>query len=87
MALASGMLAAETIERALGGEIPLEALPAEYARAWRLRFARRFGWSAVFRSLMLNPVLASAAAWLGGDRLVESAVAKLHRESGDREIG
>lgn len=87
MALASGMLAAETIERALRGEIPLETLPREYARAWRRRFARRFGWSAVFRSLMLNPVLASAAAWLGGDRLVESAVARLHRESGDRVIG
>jgi len=87
MALASGMLAAETIERALGGEIPLEALPREYARAWRLRFARRFGWGAVFRSLMLNSVLASAAARLGGDRLVESAVARLHRESGDRMIG
>jgi flavin-dependent dehydrogenase len=87
MALASGMLAAETIERALGGEIPFEALAGEYARAWRSRFARRFGWSAVFRSLMLNPVLGSAAAWLGGGRLVESAVARLHRESGDPVIG
>ncbi len=80
IALASGMLAAETIERALAGEIPLEALSREYARAWRLRFLGRFGWSAVFRSLMLNPVLASAAAWLGGGRLVESAVARLHRD-------
>jgi flavin-dependent dehydrogenase len=82
MALASGMLAAETIERALGGEIPFEALPREYARAWKLRFARRFEWSAVFRSLMLNPVLGPAAARLGGDRLVRSAVAKLHGGSG-----
>jgi flavin-dependent dehydrogenase len=87
MALASGMLAAETIERALGGEIPLEALPGEYARAWRLRFARRFGWSAVFRSLMLNPVLASAAAWLGGDRLVQSAILRLQNQSDHRSIG
>lgn len=83
MALASGMLAAETVERALGGEIPLEALAREYARSWRLRFAGRFGWSAVFRSLMLNPLLASAATWLSGGRLVESAVARLHGETGD----
>lgn len=78
MALASGMLAAETIERALAGEIPFEALPREYALAWKRRFAGRFGWSAVFRSLMLNSVLASAAARLGGESLVRSAISRLH---------
>ena len=77
MALASGMLAADTIERALGGEIPLEALAREYTRAWRLRFAGRFGWSAAFRSLMLNPVFASMAALFGGESLVRSAIARL----------
>ena len=87
LALASGLLAAETIERALSGEIPLEALAREYARAWRLRFARRFDWSAVFRSLMLNPELASMAARFGGESLVRSAIARLQGKSVHRSIG
>jgi len=77
MALASGMLAGETIERALGGEIPFEALPREYARAWRLRFARRFGWGRILRRLMLRPSLSALGARLAGDQLVSLALKRL----------
>jgi flavin-dependent dehydrogenase len=77
MALASGMLAAETIERAFGGEIPFEALPHEYARAWKLRFARRFGWGRVLRRLMLTPSLGSLGARLAGDQLVSMTLKRL----------
>jgi menaquinone-9 beta-reductase len=77
MALASGMLAAETIERALGGEIPFEALPRAYTRAWRLRFAGRFGWSRILRRLMLRPSLSALGARLAGDQLVSLALKRL----------
>src|SRR5262249_12611068 len=80
-ALASGILAAETADRALSGAIPFSRLAKTYARAWRDRFGGRFAWSAVFRSLMLRPRLASMAARLGGESLVRLAISRLHRES------
>src|SRR5262249_46454559 len=80
MALASGMLAADTVERALAGEIALERLPRIYARAWRRRFARRFGWGAIFRRLMLKPLLASVAERVGGEALVRSAISRLQQD-------
>ena len=76
-ALASGILAGETIERALAGRIPLEALPRDYAREWKRRFGRRFGWSAVFRRLMLSPSLGTLGARLAGDKLVSLALKQL----------
>jgi flavin-dependent dehydrogenase len=76
-ALASGMLAADTIQRVFRGEIAAAALSREYARAWRRRFARRFGWSKVFRRLMLNPRLASIAAGLAGESLVRLAMGRV----------
>ena len=41
-ALASGFLAAQTIERFLSGELGPDQLPHAYEEAWKLRFARRF---------------------------------------------
>ena len=72
-ALACGILAAETVEEALSGRIAAGDLARAYATAWRRKFTRRFRWSAVFRRLMINPQLASAAARLGGERLVHFA--------------
>jgi len=76
-ALASGLLAADAVERALAGEIGWERLPTEYAGAWRRRFGRRFAWSAAFRGLVLHPRLASMAAGLAGERLMRVAVRKV----------
>ena len=76
-ALASGLLAADTVERALAGEIGWEMLPGEYAAAWRRRFGRRFAWSAAFRGLVLHPRLAKVAAGLAGERLMRVAVRKM----------
>jgi len=76
-ALSSGILAARTLERAFGGELALERAASVYAAEWRARFRRRFGWSAAFRSLMLHPHLAAAAAPLVGERLTKLALARL----------
>ncbi len=76
-ALASGILAADTIERALSGAIPAGNLGAAYALAWRRRFADRLGWGAAFRGLMLHPAAASFAARVAGDRLVRMALTRL----------
>jgi menaquinone-9 beta-reductase len=76
-ALSSGILAARTLERAFGGELTLERAASVYASAWRARFRRRFGWSAAFRSLMLHPRLAAAAAPLVGERLTKLALSRL----------
>jgi len=86
-ALASGVLAGETVDAALSGEIPLEALAREYAHAWKRRFAPRFAWSAAFRSLMLHPGAASIAARTGGERLIRFGIERLQNLSGDRVIG
>jgi flavin-dependent dehydrogenase len=76
-ALSSGILAGETLERGLSGEVSLESVPDLYAAAWRRAFSRRFGWSAAFRRLMLSPAAGSLAARLGGERLVRFAIGRL----------
>lgn len=73
-ALASGILAAQCVERFLSGQVPLERLPALYKRVWRRRFARRFGWSLAFRALMLHPRLGRLAGRVAGERLVRLAM-------------
>ena len=78
-ALASGILAGDTIEDALSGKIAAQDLPRAYTAAWRRRFAHRFRWSAVLRRLMLNPTLAAAAGRLGGERLAQFAFAATRR--------
>lgn len=77
MALGSGILAAKCVERCLGGQVTNEHLPGVYANAWRRRFGRRFGWSQVFRMLILNPRLGRLAARLAGRRLVSLAMRTL----------
>jgi flavin-dependent dehydrogenase len=76
-ALASGILAAETIERGLAGAIRMSDVAPAYALAWRRRFASRLGWGAAFRGLMLHPAAAALAARLGGERLVRLALARM----------
>jgi len=76
-ALASGLLAAEAAEAALSGAIPIDRLSRLYARAWKARFGRRFGWSSIFRRLMLNPGAASIAARVAGSRLVRLGMERL----------
>ena len=74
-ALASGILAAQTIERCLAGEIRSDELPSAYERAWRLRFARRFRWSTALRLLILHPFAGAVAARLAGERLIRFGIA------------
>jgi flavin-dependent dehydrogenase len=76
-ALSSGILAAETLERGLAGEVSLADVPPLYAADWRRRFRRRFGWSAAFRSLMLHPSAGAFAARLAGERVVRLAISRL----------
>jgi len=73
-ALASGILAAETAERHLSGELSREECARAYSAAWRRRFARRFAWSAAFRRLILNPWIGAIAGRLVGERLVRFAI-------------
>ena len=79
-ALAAGILAAETLDAALSGQIPLGQVSEAYRRAWKSCFARRFGWSALFRRLMLHPLAAAFAARIAGQKLVTVAVKSLHPE-------
>lgn len=76
-ALSSGILAGETILALLDGRIGEADYAAAYRSAWRGMFARRFAWSATFRRLMLHPTLGSAAAKLGGERLVRLGIRSL----------
>ena len=76
-ALASGILAADTLERAFLGEVPLTAAAGLYAAAWRRRFERRFSWSAALRRLMLSPASGALAARLVGPRLMRFAIGRL----------
>jgi len=78
-ALASGILAAETAERLLSGELLREECARAYARAWRDRFGRRFAWSAAFRRLMLNRRIGAIAGRLAGERLVKFAISATRR--------
>lgn len=74
-ALASGILAAETAERLLSGELSREDCARAYSEAWRQRFARRFAWSAAFRRLMLNRWIGAVAGRVAGKSLVRFAIA------------
>ena len=80
-AIASGILAAEALNRAFEGLADMKALGRDYAAAWRRSFARRFGWGSVFRRFMLRPGAASVAARVAGPRLVRFAVERVRRVS------
>lgn len=73
-ALASGILAGETAERLLAGELSREECGRVYAEEWRKRFARRFVWSAAFRRLVLNGTIGAIAGRLAGEKLVRFAI-------------
>jgi flavin-dependent dehydrogenase len=80
-ALASGILAAETVERQLSGELSREQCERAYAEEWRQRFARRFAWSAAFRRLILNRGIGAVAERLAGEKIVRFAISATRRES------
>ena len=76
-ALASGILAATTLEKGFSGALAWNDVPRAYAAAWKARFRKRFGWSAAFRHLVSRPGVARAAARWAGGRLVRSAIRRL----------
>jgi flavin-dependent dehydrogenase len=78
-ALASGVLAADTAERLLAGELSRAECASVYSREWRKRFARRFAWSAAFRRLVLNRRIGGIAAQFAGERLVRFAIGATRR--------
>ena len=78
-ALASGILAAETAERLVAGELSRAGAAHAYATEWRRRFARRFAWSAVFRRLVLNETIGALAGRLAGERLVRFGISATRR--------
>jgi flavin-dependent dehydrogenase len=78
-ALASGILAAETVEQQLSGELTQEECARAYAERWKKRFARRFGWSAAFRRLILNRGIGAVAERLAGEQIVRFAISATRR--------
>jgi flavin-dependent dehydrogenase len=78
-ALAGGILAGETAERRLSGELSRDACARAYEEAWQRRFARRFAWSALFRRLMLHRTIGAVAGRLAGERLVRFAIGATRR--------
>ncbi|HZI66817.1 MAG TPA: FAD-dependent monooxygenase [Thermoanaerobaculia bacterium] len=78
-ALASGILAAQTVERRLSGGLSSDACARAYEAAWRRRFARRFAWSALFRRLILHETIGAIAGRLAGERLVRFAIRATRR--------
>lgn len=78
-ALAGGILAGETAERRLTGELSREECARAYEEAWRRRFAKRFAWSALFRRLMLNSAVGAIAGRFAGERLVRFGIEATRR--------
>lgn len=78
-ALASGILAADTVERQLSGELSRGECARIYAEEWRQRFARRFAWSAAFRRLILNRGIGAVAERLAGEKIVRFAISATRR--------
>jgi flavin-dependent dehydrogenase len=74
-ALASGILAADTIVNGLSADRTAGEIAAVYSRAWDRSFGTRFQWSRLLRLLMLNPTLGSLAARLAGERLIRFGIA------------
>ena len=81
VALASGILAAETVERGLSGELSADQVPGVYAKAWNARFGHRFVWGRLLRQAMLNPALGALAARFAGEGFVRSALRVLATEN------
>jgi flavin-dependent dehydrogenase len=79
-ALASGILAGETIKSSLAGSLSPAATARAYSRAWKRSQARRFVWSSLLRRLVLSPRLSAAAASLAGEKLVLLAMGALKQK-------
>jgi flavin-dependent dehydrogenase len=78
-ALASGILAAESIESGLAGQRPMSDVPAAYTRAWKQRFAGGFAWSRLLRHLVLHPTIGELTGRIAGERIARLAVWRLER--------
>jgi len=78
-ALASGILAADVVERGLAGDLSRDESARVYETEWRRRFARRFAWSAAFRRLILHPTIGAVAGRLAGEKLVRFAISATRR--------
>jgi flavin-dependent dehydrogenase len=78
-ALASGILAGDTIASGLSDGRTTDEIASAYARAWKSAFNRRFQWSRLLRLLMLNPALGRMAGRLAGQRLIEFGIAATRR--------
>lgn len=78
-ALAGGVLAGETAERRLTGELSPEECSRAYEAAWRRRFAKRFAWSALFRRFILHRTIGALAGRIAGERLVRFAIGATRR--------
>ncbi len=76
-ALATGILAAETVLALLDGGLEAGSYLAAYESAWRRRFSSRFVWSAALRLLMLGGALGRLAGSLAGERTVRFAIRRL----------
>ena len=76
-ALASGVLAGETLASALLGRIRMEEAAGLYSLAWKRRLRTRIGWGAALRGLMLHPGAAAFAARIAGNGLAKAALARL----------
>jgi flavin-dependent dehydrogenase len=78
-ALASGILAGDSAESLLTGDLSREECARAYADAWRRRFARRFAWSAAFRRLVLDRRIGAIAGRIAAERLVKFAISATRR--------
>ena len=78
-ALAGGILAGETAERRLTGQLSREECARAYEEAWRRRFAKRFAWSALLRRLMLNSAVGAIAGRFAGERIVRFGIEATRR--------
>lgn len=74
-ALASGILAAETVLKLLAKDLSPRQHTRAYAEAWKQRFGKRFAWSAFFRRMVLSSWLGNLAARVAGEKLVRFAIA------------
>lgn len=78
-ALASGILAAESIESGLADQCPMSDVPAAYTRAWNQRFAGGFAWSRLLRHLVLHPTIGEMTGRIAGERIARLAVWRITR--------
>ncbi|MEP6802243.1 MAG: NAD(P)/FAD-dependent oxidoreductase [Acidobacteriota bacterium] len=76
-ALATGILAADTVLAFLDGRLEAGLYLAAYERAWRRRFSSRFAWSAALRRLMFGGALGRIAGSIAGERTVRFAIRRL----------